>query len=356
MNISQSSSSGSIASRKKPPKISMPKASEAPTLDLDDKCTIKVDENSPEVEIRATDLVRLGELGRGGYGFVEKMQHRPSGLVMAVKRVQSSINDESQKRTIIELQTCMKSDCCPQMVRFYGAMFREGDVWMCMEVMDTSLDKFYKKVFASGSRIPELFVAKAILSIVEGLNFMKEQMNLIHRDVKPSNILLNRAGQVKICDFGISGHLTNSVAKTVNAGCKPYMPPERIDGDNKVAYDVRADVWSLGITIIEIFSGTHPYGRWKTPFEQLKQVVQEPAPKLPMDFSPSKEMFNFVEKCLMKDFNLRPKYPELLAHPFMEIARNEKGFSMSAYIQPFLDDQDGVDDAASALAGVQLQR
>jgi len=145
---------------------------------------------------------------------------------------------------------------------------------------------------------------------------MKETMNLIHRDVKPrwapcstscylinnqvgsfSNILLNRQGQVKICDFGkwsllipisiwvcyailcpipgISGHLTNSVAKTLNAGCKPYMPPERIDGEFKEAYGVQADVWSLGITLVEIATGTHPYSKWKTPFEQLKEVVHK---------------------------------------------------------------------------------
>lgn len=82
---------------------------------------------------------------------------------------------------------------------------------------------------------------------------MKENMNLIHRDVKPSNILLNCQGEAKLCDFGISGHLTNSVAKTVNAGCKPYMPPERIEGEAKDAYGVQADVWSLGITLVCYF-------------------------------------------------------------------------------------------------------
>ncbi|PAV55671.1 hypothetical protein WR25_01528 [Diploscapter pachys] len=222
------------------------------------------------------------------------------------------------------------------MVRFYGAMFREGDVWICMEVMDTSLDKFYKKTYKLGQRIPEPFIAKMALSVCEGLNFMKEQMNLIHRDVKPSNILMNRHGQVKICDFGISGHLTDSMAKTVQAGCKPYMPPERIYGERRSAYDVRADVWSLGITIIEIAMGQHPYAQWKTPFEQLKQVVEEPAPQLPVDGF-SEACRNFVRRCLEKDYSSRPKYPELLAMPFLESARNEKTFSMASFICEILD-------------------
>ncbi|MFH4973907.1 hypothetical protein AB6A40_000616 [Gnathostoma spinigerum] len=313
-------------------RIQMPEPTvTTPILDLDDKCMMKFDELSNEIEVRAQDLEKIEELGRGAYGVVEKMRVKGTDIIMAVKRIHSSINDENQKCMLVELHACMKSDSCPQMVRFYGAMFREGDVWICMEVMDISLDKFYRMCFDSGRQLPESFIAKCALAVVEGLNYMKEQMHLIHRDVKPSNILLNKQGAVKICDFGISGHLTNSVAKTVNAGCKPYMPPERIYGEKKVAYDVRADVWSLGITLVEIASGSHPYGKWKTPFEQLKQVVHEPAPRLTRSLGYSEEMHDFVSLCLTKDYNKRPKYPDLMAHKFLEKARNDR-FNMGEYI------------------------
>jgi serine/threonine protein kinase len=319
----------------KPGGIKMPDLPPPPTVNLDDKFTMKLDD-STEIVVAASELQKITELGRGAYGVVEKMVHPPTGLVFAVKRIHSSINDESQKRMFVELDACMKSGCCPQMVRFYGAMFREGDVWICMEVMDISLDKFYRLCVDNNRPLAEPFIAKVGLSIVEGLNFMKESMNLIHRDVKPSNILLNRQGAIKLCDFGISGHLTNSVAKTVNAGCKPYMPPERIDGESKEAYGVQADVWSLGITLVEIATGTHPYGKWKTPFEQLKQVVQEPPPSVDRRLGYSSDFHDFIALCLTKDFRERPKYKELLEHPFLVTAKTGTAYDMGEFVSGIL--------------------
>lgn len=92
------------------------------------------------------------------------------------------------------------------MVTFFGAMFREGDVWLCMEVMDISLDQFcrrHKLAIKGAAVIPERFIARLALAVVDGLSFMKTQMSLIHRDVKPSNILLNRQGEIKVCSFHI---------------------------------------------------------------------------------------------------------------------------------------------------------
>lgn len=322
-------------------KLKIPDLPSPPNVNLEDYFTMTGD-SGDTVTVSACDLEKVVELGRGAYGVVEKMIHKPTEKIFAVKRIHASVHDESQKRMFVELDACMKSNSCPHLVRFYGALLREGDVWICMEVMDISLDKFNRMCVDLKQSLPELFIAKVALSIVKSLNFMKEKMNLIHRDVKPSNILLNRQGEAKLCDFGISGNLTNSVAKTVNAGCKPYMPPERIEGEAKDAYGVQADVWSLGITLVEIATGSHPYGRWKTPFEQLKQVVQEAPPRVDRKLGYSDSFHNFVELCLTKDYRKRPKYKELFEHPFLIESRltfdaSPPKFNSGEFISSILD-------------------
>ncbi|KRX26066.1 Dual specificity mitogen-activated protein kinase kinase 3, partial [Trichinella nelsoni] len=314
-----------------------------PPANLEDHFSVKISDTL--YEIRAEDLIRIKELGRGSYGIVETMLHSASNTVFAVKRIHLTVNDEEQKRMLIELNTSMKSGSCPHMVQFYGAMFREGDVWLCMEAMDLSLDKFYRMCVDQKRIIPDFVLSKIARSIVEALHYMKQELNLMHRDVKPSNVLLNRKGEIKICDFGISGHLTDSLAKTINAGCKPYMAPERINPHDEAqhAYDIRSDVWSLGITMIEVATGNHPYSKWKTPFEQLKQVVMDSPPKLPnRNFSEEFESF--------KNFKERPKYKDLLEHPFLKRFENCEN-DVAAFISEVLNDANcgAVSEIASTL-------
>uniref|UniRef100_A0A674NDV8 mitogen-activated protein kinase kinase n=1 Tax=Takifugu rubripes TaxID=31033 RepID=A0A674NDV8_TAKRU len=288
-------------------------------------------------EVKADDLEPIEELGRGAYGVVEKMRHVPSGVIMAVKRIRATVNTLEQKRLLMDLDISMRTVDCFFTVTFYGALFREGDVWICMELMDTSLDKFYKKVIEKGKTIPEDILGKITVAIVKALEHLHSNLSVIHRDVKPSNVLINTLGQVKMCDFGISGHLVDSVAKTLDAGCKPYMAPERINPDlSQKGYSVKSDIWSLGITMIELAILKFPYESWGTPFQQLKQVVDEPSPQLPADrFSP--EFVDFISKCLRKKPNERPAYTELMEHPFFTL-HDSKETDVASFVKVILDD------------------
>ncbi|XP_048651427.1 dual specificity mitogen-activated protein kinase kinase 3 isoform X2 [Marmota marmota marmota] len=229
-----------------------------PPRNLDSRTFITIGDRNFEVE--ADDLVTISELGRGAYGVVEKVRHAQSGTIMAVKRIRATVNSQEQKRLLMDLDINMRTVDCFYTVTFYGALFREGDVWICMELMDTSLDKFYRKVLEKNMTIPEDILGEIAVSIVRALEHLHSKLSVIHRDVKPSNVLINKEGHVKMCDFGISGYLVDSVAKTMDAGCKPYMAPERINPElNQKGYNVKSDVWSLGITMVGPGAGSSSY-------------------------------------------------------------------------------------------------
>jgi len=301
---------------------------------LDSSTTIRI--NGEAFEIEADDLESQCVLGRGAYGVVEKVKHKPTGTVLAVKRITATVNSIETKRLLMDLDISMRTSDCPYTVHFFGAMFREGDVMICMEVMDISLDKFYARAFNINKPIPEDVLGKVAYSVICALEYLHTKLQVIHRDVKPSNILINRSGDVKMCDFGISGYLEKSFAKTIDAGCKPYMAPERIDPKGDVSkYDVRSDVWSFGISMIEISTGEFPYQFWRTPFEQLQQVVMEAPPKLPENqFTPDFE--DFINKTLKKDVDERASYPDLREHPFL-VYHAKVNTNISSFVSEILD-------------------
>ncbi|XP_059056541.1 dual specificity mitogen-activated protein kinase kinase hemipterous-like [Achroia grisella] len=280
------------------------------------KVSGKLNVDSQEYRSNVNDLHLLGDLGSGTCGHVVKMLHKPSGAVIAVKQMRRSGNSEDTKRILMDLDVVVRSHDCPYIVRCLGCFVTDSDVWICMELMETCFDKLLKRLAAP---IPEAILGKVTVATVNALSYLKDTHGVIHRDVKPSNILLDARGNVKLCDFGISGRLVDSKAKTRSAGCAAYLAPERIDppDPSRPDYDIRADVWSLGISLVELATGVFPYRNCQNDFEVLSKVITDDPPQLPDDSDFTPEFKSFVSQCLTKNYRYRPKYAKLLEHPFV---------------------------------------
>ncbi|KAK6331984.1 hypothetical protein TWF718_002521 [Orbilia javanica] len=305
--------------------------------------------------ISLDELESLDELGKGNYGTVYKVIHRKpkvrvagagvapalslktspdggnaesgedkqlSGVVMAMKEIRLELDEAKFAAIIMELDILHRC-VSPYIIDFYGAFFQEGAVYICIEWMDGgSMDKLY------GEGVPEHVLKKVTWATVMGLKYLKEEHNIIHRDVKPTNILVNTKGDVKLCDFGVSGNLVASIAKT-NIGCQSYMAPERIAtgangnpgggvGNKDGTYSVQSDIWSLGLSILECAMGRYPYPpeTYNNIFSQLSAIVDGPPPDLPDEgFSPQAR--DFVKRTLHKIPKMRPTYAALLQHPWL---------------------------------------
>uniref|UniRef100_A0A915BR55 mitogen-activated protein kinase kinase n=4 Tax=Parascaris univalens TaxID=6257 RepID=A0A915BR55_PARUN len=258
------------------------------------------------------NLKRIGELGSGTCGVVYKARFDLTGTIMAVKQMAMTSVAEERRRVVMDLDVVLRSHDCPHIVRCYGCFISDYEVHICMELMATCLDKLSKRV---QDGFPEDILGKMAVSIIKALDYLKVHQNIIHRDVKPSNILLDLNGTVKLCDFGIAGRLVDSLVRTHTAGCSAYMSPERLDPTHN--YDIRADIWSVGISLVELARGENPYHGCSTEFEMLSRIVSESPPRLTIEEGFSSAFCDFVSLCLTKEVERRPKYRELLMHEWI---------------------------------------
>ncbi|TKR81881.1 hypothetical protein L596_015682 [Steinernema carpocapsae] len=290
-------------------------------------------------------LEKICDLGHGNGGVVSKVQHKRSHTIMARKLVHVEVKAAVRNQIMKELDVLHRCNS-PYIVGFYGAFLdqNQNDISICMEYMDgLSLDIVLKKV----RRIEEKLIGRITVAVVRGLTYLKDELRILHRDVKPSNILVNTKGEIKLCDFGVSGMLIDSMANSF-VGTRSYMAPERLTGTH---YSVESDVWSFGLSLIELAVGRFPVpavtrqeyaqlfnipeneilladGReapsaLNTPvtaasmsiFDLLEYIVSEPAPALPVGLF-SNEFVDFVTNCTKKSENERANLKTLAAHPF----------------------------------------
>ncbi|XP_062516550.1 dual specificity mitogen-activated protein kinase kinase 5-like [Corticium candelabrum] len=259
-------------------------------------------------QITPNELQYLELLGHGNGGTVYRAIHQPSKTIIAVKVIPVDVTVEVQRQIMSELDVLHQ--CHSQyIIGFYGAFFIENRISICTEFMDGgSLDAY--------GPIPEPVLGRIVVAVVKGLEYLWS-LKIMHRDVKPSNVLVNTKGLVKLCDFGVSVQLVNSIAKTF-VGTNAYMAPERILGGQ---YGVHSEVWSLGVTILEIALGYFPFRKsGSSPegmlaIDLLQCIVSEEPPQLPSDeFSPA--CVDFLCQCMQKSTQSRPSLNMLMQHPF----------------------------------------
>jgi mitogen-activated protein kinase kinase 3 len=223
-----------------------------------------------EVPINVNMLNDIRKLGFGNYGSVmlAEVQNHPE-IKMAVKRLglMPSTNNLADYTATTDLKTIRAVGSCnsPHVIKFYAGLIdrKENQVVICMEACDTSMEKFHITMHKiKETKHIDILLKRMINHIVDALQFLKSK-GILHRDVKPSNILIKQNPVIfKICDFGISGQLTNSVAHTMMKGTQVYLAPERIDASQAPeGYGIRSDMWALGLSTLEIATGQHPFAK-----------------------------------------------------------------------------------------------
>lgn len=315
---------------------SMDESQDLTGLDVDD-----LDEEKWHSVARTGGIVELGKLGEGAGGSVTLCRLRTGSTVFALKSITANPNPELQKQIVRELRfnrTCSS----PHIVKYYGTFLNDeaASIFIAMEYCGGgSLDAIYKRVKDRGGRIGEKVLGKVAEGVLKGLSYLHER-RIIHRDIKPQNILLDKEGQVKLCDFGVSGEVVNSLATTFT-GTSYYMAPERILGQ---PYSVTSDVWSLGLTIMEVAQHRFPFisadqeAREEpiTPIELLSIIVNAPAPELKDEpeegIKWSNAFRHFLLCCLEKDQSKRASPRQMLKHPWM-LGQMQKQVKMDKFVK-----------------------
>ncbi|KAI0320916.1 kinase-like protein [Amylostereum chailletii] len=268
----------------------------------------------PHAEWSDDVFEEIARLGEGAGGAVHEVKDKRTGLVMARKTIPTR---EAPMKQLLRELGIITAISHVNIIHFYGAYMSpsSSEVKVVMEVCEgKSLEAVGRRIKERGARVGEKVAGRLAEGVLQGLAYLHSK-KLIHRDIKPSNILLSREGVVKLCDFGVSGELIESHAGTFT-GTSLYMAPERLSG---LEYSIRADVWSTGLSLLELVQNHFPFSTELPPIELMIHITQSEPPQLEDEGGVrwSDSMKDFIKETLRVDPALRPTPRDMLLHEWI---------------------------------------
>ncbi|XP_043100760.1 mitogen-activated protein kinase kinase kinase kinase 4-like isoform X3 [Puntigrus tetrazona] len=289
------------------------------------KSLVDIDLSSLRDPAGIFELVEV--VGNGTYGQVYKGRHVKTGQLAAIKVMDVTEDEEDEIK--LEINMLKKYSHHRNIATYYGAFIKKSppghddQLWLVMEFCGAgSITDLVKNT--KGNCLKEDWIAYISREILRGLAHLHAH-HVIHRDIKGQNVLLTENAEVKLVDFGVSAQLDRTVGRRNTFIGTPYwMAPEVIacDENPEATYDYRSDLWSCGITAIEMGEGAPPLCDMH-PMRALFLIPRNPPPRLKSK-KWSKKFFSFIETCLVKNYNHRPSTEQLLKHPFIRDQPNER--------------------------------